>query len=60
MDDTLERSIVEWDEDDVARWLSQLGYSQYESQIKGTFVALLATLALTAPQNTEYLAIYSA
>jgi hypothetical protein len=30
-----EKLIVEWDEDDVQAWLASLGYSQYESQIKG-------------------------
>ncbi|KAJ7113696.1 hypothetical protein C8R43DRAFT_1039768 [Mycena crocata] len=29
-----ERNITEWDEDSVHAWLSSLGFSQYESQIK--------------------------
>ncbi|KAG0709184.1 hypothetical protein DFH29DRAFT_986606 [Suillus ampliporus] len=29
-----ERSILDWDEDNVHRWLTSLGFSQYEAQIK--------------------------
>ncbi|KAG1746713.1 uncharacterized protein EDB91DRAFT_1236126 [Suillus paluster] len=29
-----ERSILNWDEDHVHRWLTSLGFSQYEAQIK--------------------------
>ncbi|KAF9078195.1 hypothetical protein BDP27DRAFT_1207910 [Rhodocollybia butyracea] len=31
---TFDRSIFDWDEDDVQNWLTGLGYPQYESQIK--------------------------
>ncbi|KAJ7132134.1 protein kinase regulator [Mycena epipterygia] len=34
MDATPDRNITEWDEYDVHTWLSSLGFSQYESQIK--------------------------
>ncbi|KAJ6581177.1 hypothetical protein B0H19DRAFT_1207210 [Mycena capillaripes] len=34
MDSTPDHNIVDWDEDDVHTWLSSLGFSQYESQIK--------------------------
>jgi bZIP factor len=30
-----EHNILDWDEDQVHRWLSSLGFSQYEAQIKG-------------------------
>ncbi|SJL03743.1 uncharacterized protein ARMOST_07100 [Armillaria ostoyae] len=35
MDGQAERSIVDWDENDVHNWLANLGFPQYESQIKG-------------------------
>ena len=35
MEPTGERHIQEWDEWDVHSWLSSLGYSQYEAQIRG-------------------------
>ena len=28
-------NIMEWDENDVQSWLANLGFPQYESQIKG-------------------------
>lgn len=40
-----ERSILDWDEDQVHRWLSGLGFSQYEAQIKG------ATRLISASEN---------
>jgi len=36
-----ERSILDWDEDQVHRWLSSLGFSQYEAKIKGALVSYL-------------------
>lgn len=30
-----DRHILDWDETDVHKWLSSLGYPQYESQIRG-------------------------
>jgi bZIP factor len=30
-----EPNIMEWDENQVHRWLSSIGFSQYEAQIKG-------------------------
>ncbi len=37
MDSQAERNIVDWDENDVHNWLTNLGYPQYESQIKGVY-----------------------
>ncbi|KAF5352885.1 hypothetical protein D9757_012097 [Collybiopsis confluens] len=34
---TSDRSVIDWDENDVQEWLSSLGFPQYESQIKSRF-----------------------
>jgi bZIP factor len=34
-----DRYILQWEPTDVNKWLSSIGFSQYESQLKGAFVA---------------------
>ena len=58
-----DKIIIEWDEDDVQAWFSSLGYSQYESQIRGgPFDHLTSPMGspLTLLQNTTYLAMFCA
>ena len=33
--DGTNKALLEWDESDVHRWFSSLGYTQYERQING-------------------------
>jgi hypothetical protein len=47
-----EHSILDWDEDDVHRWLSSLGFPQYEAQIKG------AARVISEGSNVELHSIY--
>lgn len=44
-----ERNILDWDEDHVHRWLSSLGFAQYEAQIKG------AAHVISECSNVEYI-----
>ena len=45
----LRSSIADWNEDDVQLFLSGLGYSQYESQIRGKSLIGLIVLLLPNP-----------
>ena len=54
-----DRNILEWDEGDVHAWLSTLGFSQYESQIRGPCSEHLdATFLTPTIQSTTYLEMY--
>jgi hypothetical protein len=37
---TIDKHILEWDEDDVHAWFAHLGYPQYQSQIRGKHSSL--------------------
>jgi hypothetical protein len=50
-----DRHILDWDETDVHNWLSSLGYSQYETQIRGIVSRFSGGngFFLKTPQNTR-------
>jgi hypothetical protein len=57
-----DKSILEWDEGDVQAWLTTLGYSQYESQIRGRLPPLLRMQPVLSAhhQNITFLAMFYA
>jgi len=51
-----DRPLLEWQPADVHRWLSSIGFFQYELQLKGEFGIASCLCFSDSPQTTTWMA----